>query len=407
MPNSPHVAAPGLRIGILFEQFAPYHLDRCAAVARRLAGRGEVLAVEVATTSATYAWAPSGEVAGARKLTLFPGRSYDAVPRWRRFVAQLRALRRCSMVLVGIGYNRPDVIALAAALRLLRIRVVLMTDSKFDDLQRTLPRECLKALLLLPFGAAIVAGARQRAYLGLLGFRRRRIVPGYDTVDTDRVRAMGAAAEAVPFAERRFAFVGRFVDKKALPFLIAAYRRYRDLAGPAAHDLVLVGGGEEEPAVRALIDTNDLAPWVEITGFVQADEVARRLAAALALVLPSREEQWGLVVNEALALGLPVVVTEPVGARDALVRNLVNGFVVEPGSVESLARALLALSDEETWRRMGAASAARAELGDTERLADAVEVLAGAPPPPAMARLIAALDETAAASRRPAGSAAA
>jgi L-malate glycosyltransferase len=283
----------------------------------------------------------------------------------------------------------------------------LMTESKFDDFERSLRRECMKALLLRPFAAAIVGGARQAAYLRLLGFRRRPVLPGYDGVDTARVRSLGAAAEAIPFPERRFAFVGRFVDKKALPSLIAAYRRYRDLAGPAAHRLMLVGGGEQEPAVRELIAGCDLAPWVEITGFVQADEVARRLAGALALVLPSREEQWGLVVNEALALGLPVVVSEPVGARDALVRNLVNGFVVEPGSVESLARALLALSDEETWRRMGAASAARAELGDAERLADAVEMLAGAPSPPAMARLIAALDETAAASRRPAGSAAA
>lgn len=408
MPNSPHPRARPLRIGILFAQFAPYHLDRCAAVARRLGARGEVIAVEVATTSTAYAWAPSGEVAGAGKVTLFPGRTYDSIGRWRRFVAQLRALRRCSMVLVGIGYDQPDVIGLAATLRLLGVRVVLMTESKFEDFERNLPRECAKALLLLPFGAAIVGGARHAAYLRLLGFNRRPVLPGYDVVDTTRVRALSGigAAAPIPFAERRFAFVGRFVDKKALPFLIEAYRRYLILAGPAAHGLVLVGGGDDEPAVRDLLARHDLAS-VEITGFVQAKAVARHLAGALALVLPSREEQWGLVVNEALALGLPVVVSEPVGARDALVRNLVNGFVVEPGSVEGLARAMLALSDEDTWRRMGAASAARAELGDAERLADAVEVLGGAPVPEALSRLIAALGETTAASRRLAGSAAA
>jgi len=284
---------------------------------------------------------------------------------------------------------------------------VLMTESKFEDFERRLLRECAKALLLLPFSAAIVGGSRQSAYVRLLGFRRRPVLPGYDTVDTARVRALGEAAlaEDIGFAERRFAFVGRFVDKKALPFLIEGYRRYCELAGGRAHALVLVGGGDDEPAVRDLLARYDLTASVEITGFVQADGVARHLAAALALVLPSREEQWGLVVNEAAALGLPVVVSEPVGARDALVRNLVNGFVVEPGAIESLARALLALSDEDTRRRMGAASLQRAELGDTERLADAVEVLAGAPVPAGLDRLVATLNETSGATRRPAGSA--
>ena len=100
------------------------------------------------------------------------------------------------------------------------------------------------------------------------------------------------------------------------------------------------------------------------------------LAKSLALVLVSREEQWGLVVNEALAFGLPVIISPAVGSGDVLVRNLFNGFVIENGSTDGLAQAMTILSgNEKDWQRMGQASRARAWLGDTERLADAVELL--------------------------------
>ena len=81
-------AARPSRIGILFAQFAAYHVDRIEAAARRLAGRAEVIAVEVAQASATYAWLPSGEVNGATKRMLFTGKAYERIGRWRRLRAQ-------------------------------------------------------------------------------------------------------------------------------------------------------------------------------------------------------------------------------------------------------------------------------------------------------------------------------
>lgn len=367
------------RVGILFAQFAPYHVDRCQAAARRLAGRAEVLAVEVATTSATYAWGRSGDVAGATKRVLFPGEAYERIGLWRRLRAQFAALRRCDTVFVGIGYDQPDVILLAAALRAAGCDVVLMTESKFDDMPRHLGRELVKSLALTPFKAAMVGGPRQAAYMRFLGFRRRRVVTGYDAVDLVRVRTLGRAESAdAPWSERPFVYVGRFVAKKNLGFLLDAYARYRQATGAAARRLVLVGGGELEGDLRRRIAELDLGDAVEITGFVDAPEVAARLAGALALLLPSSVEQWGLVVNEALAFGLPAIVSEAVGARDALVRNLVNGFVVGDTSREGWVEAMAALGgDERLWRRMAAASRELAPAGDAERFADAVELLAG------------------------------
>ena len=366
-------------IAVLFAQFSAYHIDRCQAVARRFAGRAEVLAVEVATSSATYAWEASGGVDGARKVTLFPGASYDSIAWPRRLWRQLKALWRCDSVLIGIGYNEPDIIVLTWLLALLGVRVILLSESKFDDKPRRIGLELFKALILAPSRAAIVGGHRHRAYFRFLGFHRRPVLLGYDTVDLARVRAGGggvAAPDGASYAAREFIFVGRFVDKKNLVELVEGYALYAATAGAAPRRLVLIGAGPEEAAIRARAEALGVTALIDFPGFLGAEAVAQRLSQGLALVLPSAEEQWGLVVNEALAFGLPAIVSPMVGSGDLLIRNLSNGYVIELGAPEGLAAAMTALAtDEARWRQMVGASHARAWLGDTERLADAAEAL--------------------------------
>lgn len=366
-------------IALVFAQFSAYHIDRCQAVAARFNGRAEVLAIEVATSSSTYAWEASGAVDGARKITLFPGESYDQIAWPRRLWRLLRALHRCDSVMIGIGYNEPDVIVLSWLLTLLGVRMIVLSESKFDDKPRRVRSEFGKALLLAPYRAAIVGGHRHVAYFRFLGFNRRAVVPGYDTVDLARVRTMGGGITApggTAYAARDFIFVGRFVDKKNLVELVEGYALYVAAAGAAPRRLVLIGAGPEEPLIRARAAELGVTGLIDFPGFLSAEAVARRLSQGLALVLPSGEEQWGLVVNEALAFGLPAIVSPAVGSGDLLVRNLINGHVIELGSPEGLAAAMIALAGDETrWRAMTEASHARAWLGDTERLADAAEAL--------------------------------
>ena len=367
------------QIGLLFAQFSDYHIDRCQAVARRFAGRATVLAVEVATSSATYAWEPSGAVVCARKLTLFPGASYESVAWPLRLWRQLKALWRCDTVLIGIGYNEPDIIVLSWILALLGVRVLMFSDSKFDDKGRRVGFELFKALILAPYRAAIVGGHRHIAYFRFLGFRHRPVLPGYDTVDNARVLAMGGgrpAPEGTAYEHRNFIFVGRFVDKKNLVELLEGFALYAKGAGTTARRLVLIGAGPEEADIRASAAILGITELIDFLGFLKTEGVARQLANGLALVLPSAEEQWGLVVNEALAFGLPAIISPAVGSGDLLVRNLINGFVIELNSPIGLATAMTALASDETrWGMMVAASHQRAWLGDTERLADAVELL--------------------------------
>lgn len=372
----PHSRRP--RIAMLWEQFAPYHIDRIEAAAARLANRADIVGIEVATASETYDWPPSGAVRGAEKRTLFPQMTYEAVGAWRRFRAQLRTAWGCRLVMIGIGYNRPDVLLLGWVLRLTGHRVVMMSDSKYDDRQRSVWTELGKSLLLRCFNAALVAGHRQEAYFRFLGFGARPILQGYDTISAERIRAEAAVPQSDPvrFEDRPFLFVGRFVPKKNLPTLLDAYASYVASAGDQARRLRMVGSGELEDQLRQRCAELGIADRVAFTGFLNSREIAVEMRGALALLLISTEEQWGLVVNEAVALGLPVILSSTVGAYDLLVRNLLNGVVVETDSTAGVAAAMAHVAaDEARWQHLSQASQDRAWYGDADRFADAVEQL--------------------------------
>ena len=165
-------------------------------------------------------------------------------------------------------------------------------------------------------------------------------------------------------------------DNKNLFALLRGIAGYAADARRPVRRLVLVGSGPEEQALRGLVQELGLGGLVDFPGFLPARAVARALWGAVALVLVSREEQWGLVVNEALALNLPVIVSNEVGSRDLLVRNLVNGFVVDANAPQVIGAAMLRLAeDEATWQAMSRAAGERAWMGDAARLADAIEVL--------------------------------
>jgi glycosyltransferase involved in cell wall biosynthesis len=276
------------------------------------------------------------------------------------------------------NYDRIDIFFIALSLRLLGRRAYLLNVSKFDDKPRRVGFELLKLFVLLPYNGALAAGPRAESYLRFLGFRRRPIATGANTIGLARiVEGAGASgtAEDAEFSRRHFVLVSRFVAKKDIATAIAAYARYRQLAGAAARDFCICGSGPLEGAIDKQIADLRLE-GVVLHGFLQRDGVARVLAGGLALIVPSVEEQWGLVVNEALAFCLPILATDQVGARDLLVRSAVNGYIFEPGNVAGLAQLMLRLAaDEAEWCRLVEGSRQLRERADSARFADAVVAL--------------------------------
>jgi L-malate glycosyltransferase len=368
------------KIALIWERYLVNRDDRAAALAERLEGRADVLAIEVATTTELYAdFPPSGTTGKATKRTLFPGRSFDDIKPWRRFLAMFRAVSRCKIVCIGVPYSKPDILLLVWVLRLLGRQVILATVSKFDDYPRASGFEFAKRLVLAGFRTILVPGVRSFEYYQFLGFGRHQILYGGNSICIERVRsqaASGTGALPTAFADRDFFYVGRLIEKKNLSLLIDAFARYCALEPSSTRKLVLIGSGPLEAKLREEADRKAPEGRVEFAGFLSESALYGRMAKGLGLVLVSISEQWGEVINEALALDLPVIVSEAPGARDVLVRNLVNGFVLEKGSVEGIARAMQQLgADEAAWKRMSDASRARAPLADVAVFADAIESL--------------------------------
>ena len=139
-----------------------------------------------------------------------------------------------------------------------------------------------------------------------------------------------ASGSAARWTDPRFLFVGRLVPEKATDVLAEAYRLYREKAADP-WPLQVVGRG---PFDGGLGDT----PGVTISDFVQPDALPEIYAAAGALVLPSREDMWGVVALEACTAGLPVVVSDGCGVSEDLATPA-NGFTVKAGDVADLAAA--------------------------------------------------------------------
>jgi glycosyltransferase involved in cell wall biosynthesis len=365
----------------LWSNFGPYHIDRLEAAARALSAEFRVIGIEMGGSSDTYAWTrPAGSPA-LERITLFPTLAEERIPALRCFIALLSLCWRLRPAHVFLcHYERAEIFLIALLLRLLGVRPYCMVESKFDDKPRRIWREIGKTLLGLPYRGALVGGRRSGDYLRFLGFRADRIAFGYDTVSMDRIRRLAAAPPAPEgrcHAERHFTIVARLVAKKNIAMALRAYARYCASAGAAVRALHICGAGELEPSLRENARALGIT-GVVFHGFVQAPEIARVLASSLALVLPSTEEQWGLVVNEALAMGVPILCAENVGARDLLVRTALNGYVVESDNPDGLAHFMQMLAEDEVeWRRLAEGSRTLAPLADTRQFGIGVRYLMG------------------------------
>lgn len=187
-------------------------------------------------------------------------------------------------------------------------------------------------------------------------------VDHYAAAVPDDERAAARERAGGPGTELLVLFVGRLVREKGVATLLDAWRRAE--LGPRAR-LALAGAGPLEERVE-----RD-APDARLLGHVAADRLPALYAAADMLVLPSVptasfREPWGLVVNEAMLQGTPVIATDAVGAAaGGLVQDGRNGFVVPAADTGALATRLQALAASHELRdRLGAAARADAAAYD-------------------------------------------
>jgi len=134
--------------------------------------------------------------------------------------------------------------------------------------------------------------------------------------------------------QRYFLFAGRLVKEKGVFDLLAAYAKLTESVRSEI-GLVFAGDGASRPMLQA--ESAKISPGaIRFTGFAQREQLGCYYALADMLILPTYTDTWGLVVNEAMACGLGVVVSEVAGCAADLVTDQWNGRLVRPGDVSSL-----------------------------------------------------------------------
>jgi 1,2-diacylglycerol 3-alpha-glucosyltransferase len=367
-------------VAVVFHHIGPYHHARLNAAADRLSVTG------IEWSAKGYdAWGAAPTPARYPKVSLFP-EATDHFPGSAGLrCAFWSALEQMNPDVVAVnGWNNfGSLIAANCCLRR-GIPMVVMSESSRQDEPRTWWKEAIKRRIVGLYSAALVGGQRHVEYLVELGMPRERVFTGYDVVDNDYFGRRTAEIRKSKFEVRNkrglpenyFLASARFIEKKNLFTLIEAYAEYRrrsEIAAKVPWDLVVLGDGPLRETLNSQLSTLNLNDHVHLPGFKPYDELPVYYALAKAFVHASTTEQWGLVVNEAIASGLPVIVSDRCGCVPELING--NGFIFGPTNEHELTARLLemaSLSNEER-KRLGDNSYGIAENFAPERFGEGLE----------------------------------
>ena len=349
------------RVLLALRRIGPYHHARLHAAEVSL----EIHALETRPRSQEYPW--FFEPQGAYSIHRLSGQLQAEAdpllgPLDQQLTTLLDGLR--PQVVVSVGWADRAYQRLLLAARRRGIPVVIVSDSRQRDELRSSGKEAIKRQLLRGYSAALVAGRESRAYLEQLGFPAQAIFQPWDVVDTaffvEVANRWAQQPSSVGTSEPHFLCVSRFVPKKHHAVLLSAYGLYQRQGG--SWGLRLIGAGplqaELETAIAQLPDPSQ----VRLHPFQQLPELAASYAQASAFVLASTSDQWGLVVNEAMAAGLPCLVSSACGCAVDLIEHGVTGWCFDPTRAEQLTGLLHRCARQSPADRAGMVLAARRRL---------------------------------------------
>jgi 1,2-diacylglycerol 3-alpha-glucosyltransferase len=303
--------------------------------------------------------------------------SYEVLRSWRKrgwkFSVLLnagvaRALRAANpeVVLCG-GYNYVASWQALMWARRHQVPFFLWSESNSQDMRRGhVPVEFLKRKFLSRCSGFVVPGRSAREYLREHKIADDSIFTAPNAVDNDFYAAAAQPARAhaakrreeLGLPSRYFLFAGRLVKEKGVFELLSAYAK---LEAPIREQIGLVFAGDG--VCRAALEREAASisrGMVRFVGFAQREALAALYALAEALILPTYSDTWGLVVNEGMACGLPVILSHAAGCAADLVDEGWNGLLVAPRDADALTSAMRSFAQRpEMSTTMGTNSQAR------------------------------------------------
>ena len=262
------------------------------------------------------------------------------------------------------GYDRLVSLNAIFAAKLLGIPVILRAESNLHDHRRSAATLAAKRIYACILQATVncvvpIGKSNQEYWKHYLGgdfpmspmpyavdndfFRRKALEAGPQRESFRRELGLEAGRPVILFASK-------LQTRKRCIDLVEAFIRLAPAAGtdPAAY-LLIVGDGEERTHLEARVRKSGLST-IRFLGFRNQTELPRIYDLSDVFVLPSVNETWGLIVNEVMNAGRPIIVTDQVGCQPDLVHNGFNGFVYPAFDVDALSRCLRRLLDDPPLR---------------------------------------------------------
>lgn len=273
-------------------------------------------------------------------------------------------LKRRYCLLHIAGWSRPLTLFLILTSRFFFVPVTVESDTPLGlntpQWKKIIKKVCYPVLFKFP-AFFLPGGTRQAQYFNYYGVKNKKIINAQMTVDVDKIKKYVACIGYLKREELRlkygsqknnvvFLFVGRLLDWKGIRELISAVELIQDQRAK----LWIVGSGELTDEVKLATQRCNKITYF---GRVSGDLLWCIYHAADVFVIPSRSEPWGLVVNEAMASGLPIIATKNVGCINDLVLDKRHGIIVQPQNVTALLEALNYMLQNPEKRKLMAKNA--------------------------------------------------
>lgn len=231
--------------------------------------------------------------------------------------------------------------------RMKGVKIVLSSESSSMDHNRSSIKEKIKSWIVNRADAFFCFGKSSADYLLTLGIKPSQIaVTNAAVIDEDVIRKNFDLEKNQDLqitssnSSRSFVYVGRLAEEKNLELLIKAFIAVKEKSKVSDWKLLFVGDGPAKEKLKGISGSYLESQNIEFAGGHPWYKVPAWLAKSDVLILPSKSEPWGLVVNEAMVCGMPVIVSEKCGCAEDLVREGINGFLFDPESQTELETAL-------------------------------------------------------------------
>ena len=243
-------------------------------------------------------------------------------------------------ILILDGYGFASQVMLILFLKLVRKKYILSVDGGFIQQNESILKRVLKRVLISNAAGYFSSSENTDKYLIYYGANRQKIMRHYlSSLYNEDIRHEEYNSIREQKYMRKYGVkssniiigIGRFIYSKGFDVLLKSSEYIESDA-----DIVIIGG-EITDEYRSIMKQLSKADKIHIIPYCQKDMLLKLMDDSTIFVLPTRYDVWGLVINEAMARGLPVITTDMCGAGISLLENGKNGFIIKPNDEKELA----------------------------------------------------------------------